>query len=293
VLDYAMMLDFGIDAEALFRRFSAGLLASSLPGGGPFRVVIVGSGATGVELASYLVTDSLCAAIAPHSAAPEIQVTILEASDTFMPGVADEVREAVTHRLGKAGIEMKTGQQVNQISVDEVTTGDGNRFPADLAVWATGRVGPPVAGRIEALATNKKQQWIVRPTLQATASDAVFALGDCSYIEDNPVPPTAQAASEQAEHLARQLPQYLADAKPEPFEFKDKGTLLSLGEAGAIGSMRGFFSSDFQVRGRLARAAYRGLQRQHQYLLLGPVKGTAEVISDVFGRKVGPHLKVY
>lgn len=154
-------------------------------------------------------------------------------------------------------------------------------------------MGPPVADRIKALEINKKRQWKVRPTLQTTASDAIFAMGDCAYIEDDPAPPTAQAASEQAEHLAAELPRYLRGETPVDFTFEDKGTLLSLGEAGSVGEVRGLFGSDIQVRGRLARAAYRGLQRQHQFILLGPGKGTAELVSDVFGRTVGPSLKVY
>lgn len=69
VLEHALMLDWADDAETLFRRFSEGLLASALADNGePFHVVIVGSGATGVELAAFLSTDHLCAAIAPSDA---------------------------------------------------------------------------------------------------------------------------------------------------------------------------------------------------------------------------------
>src|SRR5699024_5562078 len=122
-----------------------------------------------------------------------------------------------------------------RVAGDMVETKAGDRFPADLTVWTTGRVGPPVADAIDALATNKKRQWLVRPTLQSTNEDTVFALGDCAYLQDDPAPPTAQAASEQAEHLAVQVPRYLAGDAPTAFEFKDKGTLLSLGDAGALG----------------------------------------------------------
>lgn len=56
--------------------------------------------------------------------------------------------------------------------------------------------------------------------------------------------------------------------------------------------MRGSLGDDLQICGWLARAAYRGLQRQHQFILLGAAKGTAEFIRDVFGRSGGPRLKV-
>lgn len=294
VLDHAVMLDNENDAEALARRFSAGLLAHSLArNNGPFNIVIVGSGPTGVELAAHLATDATCGALAPRSALPETRITIVEAADTFMSGMDDDVRRAISGRMDEAGVHIKTGQKVNKVSASTVKTEDGDQFPADLTIWATGRVGPLVAGDINVLSTNKKRQWRVRRSLQSIDSDAIFALGDCSYIDDDPAPPTAQAASEQAEHLARELPRYLVGEQPAKFEYEDKGTLLSLGGAGSAGAVRGYFGDDFQVRGRLARAAYRGLQRQHEFIVLGAAKGTAKLISDVFGRSGGPRLKVY
>lgn len=294
VLDQALMLDNDGDAERLFERYSTGLLAHAVAGNErPYQVVIVGSGATGVELGALLATDAPGADLAPRASQPRIEVTILEATDTFMPGMDEAVRESIAKRLATAGIAIEINQQVSRVTGDRVDTDAGDSFTADLTVWAAGRVGPPIADRIEGLSTNKKRQWRVRPTLQSIDSERIFVLGDCSYIDDEPAPPTAQAASEQAEYLATQLPRYLADKCLEPFEFKDKGTLLSLGDAGSVGEVRGLFGDDLQLRGRLARAAYNGLQRQHQFILLGAVKGTAEAISDVFGRRVGPRLKIH
>lgn len=293
VLDHAILLDRKQDAEALFRRFSTGLLARTVAGDdNPYEIVIVGSGQTGVELGAHLATDAACADLGPASALPAIHITILEAVDTFMAQVEDKVREAVHRRLKDAGVDIRTGQQVSRITADAVETDGGESFAADLAIWTTGRVGPPLGDDIEALATNKKRQWQVRPTLQTADYDAIFALGDCAYVSDNPAPPTAQAASEQAEHLAAELPRYLAGDTPVDFQFKDKGTLLSLGDAGSLGRVRGVFSDDLQIHGRLAGAAYRGLQRQHQFLLVGPGRGIAGMLGDLFGAG-GPQLKVY
>ncbi|MBN8414386.1 NAD(P)/FAD-dependent oxidoreductase [Halomonas cupida] len=294
VLDNAFLLDSERDAERLYRHFSAGLLARRSQGcSDPYHVAIVGTGATGVELAGLLATEARASSMAPKEIQPEVKVTLLEATDTFMPGMDDEVRHVVQARLQEAGVDIHTAQQVNAVSAQRVTTEGGQSFPADMTIWAAGRVGPSLASRMKGLAVNDKRQWIVRPSLQAMDNDAVFALGDCSWIEESPAPPTAQAASEQAEHLARELPRYLAGDDPVPFRYEDKGTLLSLGEAGSVGTLRGVFADDITLRGRLARAAYQGLQRQHQFLLLGPWKGAAEAVSDAFGRSVGPRLKVH
>lgn len=295
VLDHAMMLDNQFDARAIFQRFSAGLLAHSMADNGdrPFNVAIVGSGATGVELGAHLATDHVCKALAPHTSLPSVNINILEAADTFMPGMDDSVRQQVTQRLGDTGVGMHAGQQVSNVSPEAATTGDGSEFPAQLTVWATGRVGPPIAGQTKALETNKKRQWRVGPTLQTNASEAIFAFGDCAYCEDEPAPPTAQAASEQAEYLATTIPRFLRGAELEPFEYQDQGTLLSLGEAGSLGKVRGLFGKDITLHGRLAHTAYRGLQRRHQYIILGVRKGTARMLSDMIGQKAGPRLKVH
>lgn len=67
--------------------------------------------------------------------------------------------------------------------------------------------------------------------------------------------------------------------RPAGFAFAGKGTLLSSSGAGCVGAVRGWLGDDLEIRGRLARAAYRDMQRQHQLLLLG---GAA-----------GPRMKVY
>ncbi|HET7312810.1 MAG TPA: hypothetical protein VFJ08_00470, partial [Salinisphaera sp.] len=137
----------------------------------------------------------------------------------------------------------------------------------------------------------------VHKTLQSFASRDIFALGDCAAIDGGQAPPTAQAASEQATHLARELPRYCAgqctDNTPRAFEYQHKGTLMSLGSAGAVGRLRGGLGSDLQVRGRLAAAAYRGLERQHEMIVLGTARGSKRLLSELFSSGHGPRIKVH
>lgn len=294
VLEHALLLDSQWDARAIFQRLSAGLLAQALERehGEPFHIVIVGSGATGVELAAHFATDYVCRALAPAAHLPEVRITILEAADTFMPGMDDSMRKQVTRRLEAAGVRVHIGRQVSKVRAGSVMTADGGEFPAHLTIWATGRVGPPAAGQIKTLSTNKKRQWTVNKTLQSTASNAIFAMGDCAFIETAPVPPTAQVASEQAQYLASALPLFLHGQPLQAFEHHDKGTLLSLGAAGTLGKVRALCGKDWAIDGYLAQTAYRRLQRQHQYVLLGVRKGSMRILGDMIGRKAGPSLKV-
>lgn len=310
VLEHACLLDSPADAERIAERYSRGLLAHHTRTADatdekamldPYRVVIVGSGATGVELAAYLAGEGRSAheSRTPDARSREssdVEITILEATDTFMPGVSQELRDAIHQRLVTEGINIELSRQVAKVSDTCVVTGEGEEaetLAADLVVWAAGRVGPAIVEKMEGLASNKKRQWQVTAGLECLDHDDIFALGDCCCIEGDPVPPTAQVASEQAEFLAEELPRRQKGEPAQDFVFKDSGTLLSLSNAGSVGELSGKWAQDLQVRGRFARAAYHGLQRQHQFLLLGNVKGTTEMISDVFRRSMGPHLKVH
>lgn len=294
VIEHAFMLDRAEDAETVFSRLS--LAALDATAGGERRAmdaVIVGTGLTGVELAAYLATDAQPAAVAPRDARPGLRVTLVEAMDEFMPGMGDAERREVRRRLEDVGVAIRTGCQISRVASDHVETEDGTRFDSQLTVWATGRVGPPIVDEIDALASNKKRQWRVRKTLQSVTSPDIFALGDCATVDGSEAPPTAQAASEQATHLARELPRYCAGERPRAFEYRHKGTLMSLGAAGAVGRLRSGFGRDLQIRGRLAAAAYRGLERQHEMVVLGTARGSGRLLAELFSSGHGPRVKVH
>lgn len=294
VTDHAFVLDRAEDAEALFSRLSMAALEATVDDHGPaLNVVIVGTGLTGVELAAYLATDARPTAVAPRNARGPIRVTLVEAADQFMPAMGEQERAAVRDRLTQVGVTIRTGCSIERVADDHVETGDGERLDAQVTVWTTGRVGPPLADKITALETNDKRQWRVNKTLQTLASNDIFALGDCAGIDGSSAPPTAQAASEQAAHLAVELPRYCAGQRPRAFEYRHKGTLMSLGAAGTVGRVRGYVGRDLQIRGRLAMAAYRGLERQHEMVVLGKTAAGGRLMADLFSSNPGPRVKVH
>lgn len=294
VTKHAFMLDRAEDAEALFSRVSLAALAARTHGDGKATdAVIVGTGLTGVELAAYLSTDAQPAAVAPREARPALHVTLVEAVDEFMPSMNESERRAVRRRLEAVGVIIHTGCQISRVATDHVETADGRRFDSQLTVWATGRVGPPVAESIAALTTNDKRQWQARDTLQSFASHDIFALGDCAEVDGSQAPPTAQAASEQASHLATEIPRYCAGQTPRAFVYEHKGTLMSLGAAGAVGRLRSSLGRDIRISGRLAAAAYRGLERQHEMVVLGTARGSGRLLAELFKPNRGPRIKLH
>ncbi|MBS63730.1 FAD-dependent oxidoreductase [Salinisphaera sp.] len=282
VKEHAVMLDRYPDAPALYQRFTAALDKAAAQPPRPARVAIVGSGLTGVELAGYLASNPEVVA-SPDSGLPQtLEIHLIEASSTFMPVIDDDrTREDVRSRLADLGIRIHTGQKIAQVQADGVKTESGDRFDADMTVWAAGRVGPPLASRIDALATNDAQQWLIRDTLQSRDYDDIFAIGDCSACPQAEWPATAQVASQQAEHLSEQITAYLDGRAPTAFSFGDKGMLMSFGNGGDLGLVVGPTNDYVRISGHVSHAAYRGLQRQHQWVLLGTKTTLEGAVGDV------------
>jgi NADH dehydrogenase len=139
---------------------------------------------------------------------------------------------------------------------------------------------------------------VVRETLQDTHDPDVFAIGDCASCpwpgHERPVPPTAQAAHQQASHLARMLPRRLAGKPLHPWRYRDFGSLISLGEYSTVGSLMGaLLGGTLFVEGLFARFMYVLLYRMHLYALHGAAKVILETLAGLITRRTEPRVKLH
>ena len=177
-------------------------------------IVIVGGGATGVELAAELTQRmDILASYLPDKTPPRLRLTLIETAPNLLGGFPDRISQAVKEKLGQLGVDVRTGTKV--VGADErgVALEGGQRVDAALRVWAAGVKAPPVAAKLGGLEVNRRGQIEVRPTLQTRADDGIFALGDCASCagaDGKPFPTTAQVARQQALFLARSLAGHLA-----------------------------------------------------------------------------------
>jgi NADH dehydrogenase len=158
--------------------------------------------------------------------------------------------------------------------------------------------GPDVLANLDGLEVSRSGELVVRATLQTTRDDAVFAMGDCAYLvpdgDTRPIPPRAQAAHQQANHLRRQIARRLEGKPLEPFVYRDFGSLVSLGEFSTIGSLMGFLAGKgMLVEGYVARLMYRSLYKMHETALHGPVKVGLDTIARSLTRRTEPHVKLH
>ncbi|HSW23131.1 MAG TPA: NAD(P)/FAD-dependent oxidoreductase [Burkholderiaceae bacterium] len=305
VHEHAIALETPEEAERFHVRLVNACIRAHVQGtaAGPHQVAvaIVGAGATGVELAAelrkalrLLVTYGLDQ-IDPER---DIQIHLIEAGPRILPALPERIANAAAELLKSLGIQLRCGTKVSAVRADGVELAGGVFVPAQLVVWAAGVKAPSWQSELDGLEANALNQLVVRPTLQSTRDDSVFAIGDCAAApwlgHTGNVPPRAQAAHQQASHLAAQLPRHLKGQPLKPFQYRDFGSLVSLGQHSTVGNLMGsLVGGNLWVEGLFARAMYLSLYKLHQLAVLGWWRTTLGTASRLLTRRTEPRVKLH
>ena len=268
---------------------------------GQLHVAIIGAGATGTELAAELhrtLREVVAYGLDRVDPEQDVHITLVEAAARILPGLPERISEATERLLAGLGVKIRTGARVAEVLADGVRLSDGSLISSELVVWAAGVKAPALLGELDGLEVNRLNQLVVRPTLQTTADPDIFAIGDCAACPrpgyDLPVPPRAQAAHQEAAHLARQLPRRLAGQSLAPFVYRDFGSLVSLGKYSTVGSLMGLLvGKNIFIEGYFARLMYHSLYKAHEYALHGAAKVLLGSLGRGLSRAAAPAVKLH
>lgn len=274
--------------------------AAAMDGREALDVVIVGGGATGVELAAELRHASRwLPAYGLASIAPErVRITVLDRAPRLLAALPERVGRDAAATLAALDVRVSCNVAVSEVTAEAVLTQDGERIPAAFVIWAAGIEAPPMLDRLDGLETNSRHQLKVRRSLQTTADEQVFAMGDCAACPlddagERLVPPLAQAAQQQARFLADGLVGRLEGRPLEDFAFRNRGSLVSLAEYSAVGNLMGNLLKDVSIEGRMARFFYAMLYRRHQLVVHGFARMALSVLLARIRRRTEPRLKLH
>ena len=139
---------------------------------------------------------------------------------------------------------------------------------------------------------------MVKPTLQTTRDENIFALGDCAACpwlgKDANVPPRAQAAHQQASHMVKQIERRLKGKALRPYQYRDFGSLVSLGEYTTVGNLMGaLVGGSLLIEGYVARLMYTSLYKMHELALHGFTKVALDTLARMINRRTEPHVKLH
>lgn len=259
-------------------------------------IVIIGAGATGVELSAQLheVTDLL--AVYGLDESSDVKLTIIEAATQLLPALPGKLAQATQQQLVRLGIDLKLGRRVVEVTKEGVHTHDGEMIPADLKVWSAGIKAPDWMQDLDGLEVNRINQLVVDETLQ-TSDDNIFALGDCAACpwpgHDANVPPRAQAAHQQATTLAKTIVNRLQGGSPVKYSYLDYGSLVALGKYTTVGNLMGNLMGSVSVGGFIARMVYLSLYKMHQVAIHGYFRTAMLTLSNLFRRSAYVKIKMH
>jgi NADH dehydrogenase len=268
---------------------------------GQLHVAIIGAGATGTELAAELhrtAREVVAFGLDRVDPDKDIRIILIEAADRILPALPERISEATLRLLHELGVEVRVGARVSEVQADGVRLATGEFIPSELVVWSAGVKGPEFLRNLDGLEANRINQLVVTPTLQTTRDPDIFAMGDCAACprpgHDAPVPPRAQAAHQQSSHLLRQLRRRLEGKPLEPFQYRDFGSLVSLGEYSTVGNLMGLLvGRNMFIEGYFARLMYRSLYKMHEYALHGGGKVFLGALARGLSRHAEPQVKLH
>ncbi|KLD64258.1 NAD(P)/FAD-dependent oxidoreductase [Dyella japonica] len=200
--------------------------------------VVVGGGATGVELAGTL------AEIARHTLPREFRradprmanVLLVEAGPKLLPAFAPDLTEKARRQLEKLGVEVRLNTSVTAIDEHGVMLGD-TPYPARTVLWAAGVAASPLGARLGA-PVDRAGRVLVEADLSLPGHPDVFVIGDLASVtqaDGKPVPGVAPAAKQMGHHAAATLKaRWRGETATKPFRYRDDGSLATIGRMAAV-----------------------------------------------------------
>ncbi|NJK28365.1 MAG: NAD(P)/FAD-dependent oxidoreductase [Coleofasciculaceae cyanobacterium SM2_3_26] len=190
----------------------------------PIRIVIVGGGYSGVELACKL-ADRL---------KRRARLRLVDRNEDILQSSTEFNRKASRKALSDRGIWLDLETNVQLVEAGSISLeyrGKVDAIPTDVVVWTVGTRVLPVVKSLP-LKQNQRGQLVTDVYLRVEGTSDIFALGDLAECRDasgQQVPNTAQAAFQQADYAAWNLRASLSDRAMLPFQYQHLGEMMTLG----------------------------------------------------------------
>jgi NADH:ubiquinone reductase (H+-translocating) len=260
---YAMRDALKLRAHIL-ERFEAVAKDPALVDAGALRFCVVGGGATGVETAgalAELIRENLAT---PGLSIDRAEVHLYHRGPALLGPFTPKLRAYARKALEARGVRVHLGESVEAVAPTAVRLRSGAEVQAHTVVWGTGIQANSLAGALGA--ELEQGRVVVRPDLSLTGHPEVFVVGDLALITDattgERLPQLGSVAQQAGFRAGENIGRLVAGKRTEPFAYKDKGTMATVGHGAAVVQFR----SGRTLTGRAAWLAWLGV---HLMLLSG------------------------
>jgi NADH dehydrogenase len=230
--------------DHLLERWEAADRDPSLIQDGALNVVVVGGGPTGVETAGAIVElyRGDFAKDYPGVESEDAKVILVEAGPELFPMFKPKLREYAEKALTDRDVGVTTGTAVSSVEPTRVTLKSGEEIKAHTLVWGAGLQGNPLVQSL-GLELERGNRIGVGPDLTLPGHPEVYVVGDVAAITDakteQVLPQLGSVALQSGEHAGKTIAGRIAGKEPKPFEYKDKGTMATIGRGAAVVQMLG------------------------------------------------------
>jgi NADH:ubiquinone reductase (H+-translocating) len=226
--------------------------------------VVVGGGATGVEMAGAIaeLAKKALAADFRNVDPREASIVLVEAGPRLLPSFDERLSEYARQALQSLGVTVILGAAVTACDASGVAIGE-RRIDSRTIVWAAGVRASPAGKWLDAPA-DAAGRVFVNPDLSVPGHPDIFAIGDTAHVADangRPLPGVATVAKQQGRYVAKLLKRQTRGLTVPPFRYRDPGSLATIGRSRAVAEIMGF-----RLTGLLAWLLWSFV---HIYFLIG------------------------
>ncbi len=202
--------------------------------------VVVGGGPTGVELAGALsdMKEHVLHKDYPDLDMSRMQIHLIQSGDRLLNTMSQRSSAAAKKFLKQMGVQVHTNLRVNTYDGQVVTTSSGLVIPSATVLWTAGVTGALIDGLPAPTIERSSNRVRVNSYMQSIADDRIFVIGDLALQRHSEYPDghpqMAQPAIQMGKHLGKNLKRLLSGRQMEPFVYKNKGSMATIGRNRAV-----------------------------------------------------------
>ncbi len=201
----------------------------------PAQIVVGGAGLSGIQSAGEI------AEFRDKHRAP-LDIHLVEGLENVFPNNDPVVQAKLRKLLEAKDIDIHTGEFIGEVDGETVYVGEEKRLDYDVLLWTGGITGQDAAETAD-VEKDERSNRINAASDFRTSDERVFAIGDAAIIDqpgqDQPAPPTAQAAWQAAEVAGENIARSVRGQPLKEWEYDDKGTLISVGSKAVAHNVKG------------------------------------------------------
>ncbi len=213
--------------------------------------VVIGGGATGVELAGAIaeIARRTLRSDFDHIDSRNASVQLLEAGPRLLPAFPETLSQATRESLEKLGVTVRTDTKVEDLGDGFVRT-SSDVIETRTILWAAGVQATPVAKWLE-VEPDRSGRVLVTPNCSIPGHPNIFVIGDAMSMKDkngSALPGVAQVAMQQGKFVARIISSHIKGVpSPAAFNYFDKGNMATIGKRLAVAKV-----GPIEIKGSLA-----------------------------------------